>query len=74
MEKTKDIEPFGKYKYVFFVVTSLLFTFLSVLILTFFGLQKDFNLILNKTFFYWGFSYPVPFVIYEAIKRKSRRI
>lgn len=69
--KNNSFDFLDKYKYIYFVLVGLLCAFLVSFILQLFDSEINAKLLLNRTFFYWGFMYPVGFVIYEAIKKQQ---
>ena len=70
----------NKYKYAYFVINSLVFAIITVLlqeiINVFFGDVSDFTLkhLFHRFFFMWGFSYPVSFVIYEKARKHNEKM
>ena len=76
--KIKPIIPFKfleKYKYIYFAINSLILAFLVVLFIELTDNDSIFILknLLFKMFFYWGFLYPVSFVIYEVARKQNKK-
>ena len=76
--KIKPLIPFHfleKHKYIYFALNSLVFAILVVLFIELTNESSIFILknLLHKMFFYWGFSYPVSFAIYEAARKKNKK-
>lgn len=65
----KSFEFLDKYKYVYFVLSSLFSALIFSFILLLFESHIDVGLLLNKTFFSWGFFYPLYFFLYEKAKK-----
>jgi hypothetical protein len=66
-----------KYKYFYFAINSLVLSVLLVFWIELFVNNTSSNLsikyFMHNLFFYWGFMYPVSFVVYEATKKQNKK-
>ena len=64
-----------KYKYLYFVISSLVMATIVVLVIELVNEVGDFTLkhLFNNFFYYWGFMYPASFVAYEAARKQNKK-